>query len=118
MSVTECIRVWAARITRSFAGTWRAGRRDYLLKLEFVFIIMGTMSTVTSPLPLAEEGVPSRRAVPPAMTRCECAGVSFEEIARQIKAERLSLEDASRRTGCGGTCTACIPDLRRFLERS
>ena len=41
------------------------------------------------------------------MTRCECAGVSFEEIARRLREEGLSLEEACGRTGCGGTCTAC-----------
>jgi bacterioferritin-associated ferredoxin len=50
-----------------------------------------------------------------AMTRCECAEVSFEEIARRIEQERSTLEDQTRRTGCGGNCTACLPDLRRFL---
>ena len=54
-------------------------------------------------------------ATPGAMTRCECAGVPFEEIARRLREEGLSLEDACGRTGCGGTCTACIPDLRVFL---
>jgi NAD(P)H-nitrite reductase large subunit len=51
----------------------------------------------------------------PAMERCECAEVSFAEVARLVQAERLSLEEVPRRTGCGGTCTACVPDLERFL---
>ena len=54
-------------------------------------------------------------AVPPPMTRCECTGVSFEEIARCMQEERVALEDLSRRTGCAGNCTACLPDLLRFL---
>ena len=54
-------------------------------------------------------------AAPRAMTRCECACVSFEEIARRLREEGLSLEEACRRTGCGGTCTACVPDLRAYL---
>jgi bacterioferritin-associated ferredoxin len=49
------------------------------------------------------------------MTRCECAGITFEEAARRMAAERLGAEQALRRTGCGQTCGACIPDLRRFL---
>ena len=27
-----------------------------------------------------------------------------------------SLEQVSRKTGCGTTCTACLPDLRRYLS--
>jgi len=49
------------------------------------------------------------------MTRCECAGVSFEEIARRLRETRASLEDVCGRSGCGSTCTACLPDLRAFL---
>jgi bacterioferritin-associated ferredoxin len=52
------------------------------------------------------------------MTRCECADVSFEEMARQMKSAAASFEEARRRTGCGQTCTACLPDLRRFLASS
>ena len=54
---------------------------------------------------------------PRPMTRCECAEMSFAEIARKLREERLSLEEVARRTGCGGTCTACLPDLRAFLAR-
>jgi bacterioferritin-associated ferredoxin len=49
------------------------------------------------------------------MTRCECAGVSFEEIAARVRLGAAAPE-ALRRTGCGQTCTACLPDLARFLE--
>jgi len=56
------------------------------------------------------------RPRPPAMTRCECIGLSFEEIGRSVREAGLSLEDVSRRTGCGGTCTACLPDLTRYLD--
>lgn len=52
-----------------------------------------------------------------AMTRCECAGVGFEEIAGRIAGGQLSLEEASRLTGCGRICTACLPDLRSFLRQ-
>lgn len=53
--------------------------------------------------------------VPPAMTRCECAGVGFEEIARRLGEQGISVEEACGRTGCGATCTACLPDLRAYL---
>ena len=53
---------------------------------------------------------------PPAMTRCECAEVSFNEIARRMREEGLSLEEISERTGCGRACTACLPDLRSHLR--
>lgn len=53
--------------------------------------------------------------IPRAMSRCECAGVSFEEIARRMDAEKLELDEVCRRTQCGNTCTACLPDLARFV---
>ena len=64
-------------------------------------------------LPAVLEG--STAATPRAMTRCECSGVSFQEIARRMDAEGASIEDVCRRTGCGLTCTACVPDLVRAL---
>jgi bacterioferritin-associated ferredoxin len=51
------------------------------------------------------------------MTRCECAEMSFSEIARRLREERESLEQVARRTGCASTCTACLPDLREYLAR-
>jgi bacterioferritin-associated ferredoxin len=52
----------------------------------------------------------------PAMTRCECAGLPFDEIrARMEKGQ--GFEEIAKRTGCGQTCTACLPDLQAFLER-
>jgi NAD(P)H-nitrite reductase large subunit len=80
--------------------------------LKFVFrftILLVSMQT----LPAVFEPVPA--AQPRAMTRCECAGVSFQEIARKMAAEGASIEEACRRTGCGLTCTACVPDLVRAL---
>jgi len=50
------------------------------------------------------------------MTRCECAGVSFQEVARVMASQHLSADQAARRTGCGQTCTACLPDLRLYLS--
>lgn len=64
-------------------------------------------------LPAVLEAVPA--AKPRAMTRCECAGVSFQEIARRLDTDGCSLEEVCRRTGCGLTCTACVPDLVRAL---
>jgi bacterioferritin-associated ferredoxin len=48
------------------------------------------------------------------MTRCECTGVTFEEIASCTDAG-VELAEVCRRTDCGNTCTACLPDLVRFL---
>ena len=50
-----------------------------------------------------------------AMTRCECASLPFDEIARRVLAEGQSLEAVQRETGCGHLCTACLPDLRAHL---
>lgn len=58
----------------------------------------------------------STAAMAATMTRCECAEVSFAEVARRVQAEGWSLDEVARRTGCGGTCTACLPDLHRFLS--
>jgi bacterioferritin-associated ferredoxin len=57
----------------------------------------------------------SRPPIGRAMTRCECSGLSFDDAARHVLVDGLSLDELSRRTGCGGTCTACVPDLRRYL---
>ncbi|HSB60797.1 MAG TPA: (2Fe-2S)-binding protein [Vicinamibacteria bacterium] len=51
----------------------------------------------------------------PAMTRCECTGTSFAEVDRRMREEGRSLDEVSRRTGCGRTCTACLPDLKAYL---
>lgn len=54
----------------------------------------------------------------PAMRRCECAGRSFEEVARIALRERLfDLDGICRRSGCAQLCRACRPDLEHFLER-
>jgi NAD(P)H-nitrite reductase large subunit len=60
---------------------------------------------------------PATEAIAAAMTCCECAEVAFDEVARRVEAEKVSVEEAARRTGCGRTCEACIPDLHRFLAR-
>lgn len=64
-------------------------------------------------LPAVLEAAPA--AKPRAMTRCECAGVSFQELARRMDAEGTTIEEVCRRSGCGLTCTACVPDLVRAL---
>jgi bacterioferritin-associated ferredoxin len=51
----------------------------------------------------------------PAMTRCECAGVAFAEIARRLASGGRSLEAVLAETCVGQMCTACVPDLRAFL---
>jgi bacterioferritin-associated ferredoxin len=54
-----------------------------------------------------------------AMNRCECAGRTFRDLA--AIARREGIEDFDilrRRTGCGTTCTACVPDLRAYLARA
>ena len=54
---------------------------------------------------------------PRAMTRCECAEMSFAEIRQKLQRDKLTLEEVARRTGCASTCTACLPDLRAYLSR-
>jgi NAD(P)H-nitrite reductase large subunit len=51
-----------------------------------------------------------------AMTRCECAEMPFAAIARLHREEGLSLDEIIHRTGCGQTCTACLPDLHAYLK--
>jgi NAD(P)H-nitrite reductase large subunit len=53
-----------------------------------------------------------------AMDRCECAEVAFDEVARRMKEEGLSLEEIAERTGCGRICSACLPDLRKHVCKS
>lgn len=59
----------------------------------------------------------SEEPSPRPMTRCECSGVSFSQVAERVACEGVSVEDVMRRTGCGRTCTACVPDLQRFLNQ-
>ena len=49
------------------------------------------------------------------MTRCECAGITFAEVARRMEAESLPPEQAVAASPCGKNCGACLPDLRRYL---
>jgi bacterioferritin-associated ferredoxin len=49
------------------------------------------------------------------MTRCECAELTFDEIARRVREEGATLEALQERSGCGLLCSACLPDLRAHL---
>lgn len=51
-----------------------------------------------------------------AMMRCECAELTFDEVARRIQ-DGASLDEVQERTGCGRLCTACLPELRAHLAR-
>lgn len=53
----------------------------------------------------------------PAMSRCECAEISFEKIERLMKERGWSLQEVSMQTRCGRTCSACVPDLEAYLSR-
>jgi NAD(P)H-nitrite reductase large subunit len=93
------------------------------LKLKFNFTMMRLVMTCQlhpGAEPALDGGLPAAftRALQRPMTRCECADVAFQEIARHMAASGSSLEEASRRTGCGQTCTACLPDLHQYLSRS
>ncbi len=68
-------------------------------------------------VPTCDTAAWSSRLEAPAMTRCECAGIPFSEVERRVREDGVPLEDIARRTGCGGTCTACLPDLRAYLAR-
>jgi hypothetical protein len=92
------------------------------LKLKFIFN-MGQVEAMASPLAASSEPVPapSPCASPapasfgPPMTRCECAGITFAEVARRMAAESLLPEQAIAGSRCAKTCGACLPDLQRFL---
>ena len=79
--------------------------------MKLVFIIIGGMEG-SAPL---SEGTSAVEYRP--MTRCECAEISFDEIARRMQEKGITLEEVCERTGCGRTCTACIPDLRAHVCR-
>ena len=51
----------------------------------------------------------------PAMSRCECVELPFDEVARRIRVDGATLEEVQERTGCGRLCSACLPDLRAHL---
>jgi bacterioferritin-associated ferredoxin len=82
---------------------------DSNLKSDFRFTIFRWMQTLPAVLeaPRRHAARHDRAASAP--------GVTFQEIARRIEAEGTPLEEVCRRTGCGLTCTACVPDLVRAL---
>lgn len=86
--------------------------------MESRFSILRPVSAAVPSLPLPP--VLGRAARCPArprrMTRCECAGVPFADVAELMRREGLSLDQACDRTGCGRTCTGCLPDLEHFLK--
>ena len=83
------------------------------LKVNIDFTIIQVMATLIESLVCPSGGhVPGR-----AMSRCECAEMPFAEVARRMREEGQSLSELSRRTGCGLTCTACIPDLEDYVAR-
>lgn len=83
------------------------------MKVNVDFTILGSMATLIEPRVCPPEShLPGR-----AMTRCECADMAFAEVARRMREEGQSLGELFRRTGCGQTCTACVPDLENFLAR-
>jgi len=72
------------------------------------------MAAALNPAPVLE--APLRPAVPRAMTRCECTGVAFAEIVRQVYVDGRPLEEILGRTGCTQNCGACRPDLQARLD--
>jgi NAD(P)H-nitrite reductase large subunit len=81
------------------------------LKFDFKFAIFWLTMATHAPTCEAYRAP----ATPRAMTRCECADVAFQEIANRMESERATLDEICRRTQCGNNCTACLPDLARFI---
>ena len=71
------------------------------------------MAALLSPAPVLDGAL--KPAVPRAMTRCECTGVAFAEIVRQVYVEQRPLGEILGRTGCAQNCGACLPDLQARL---
>jgi bacterioferritin-associated ferredoxin len=84
------------------------------LKLKFTFNIILLVMAAALTTACALETLPDR-GVPRAMTRCECTGVAFAEIVRQVYVEQRPLGEILRRTGCAQNCGACLPDLQARL---
>ena len=51
----------------------------------------------------------------PAMSGCECAEMTFDELARRMRERSASFDAVQAETGAGLLCTACLPDLREHL---
>lgn len=88
------------------------------MKLDFIILafVMATAALPEAQPNCSRTGGPCSSLVSRAMTRCECAEVPFQEVARLVYVEGLTLAEVRRRTGCGDLCTACLPDLHHFLE--
>jgi NAD(P)H-nitrite reductase large subunit len=86
------------------------------LKVKTCFSIIRLVSAAAPLLPTSLAPGRSCHARPRRMTRCECAEVSFSEVAALMRAEGLTVDQACDRTGCGRTCTGCLPDLEAFLK--
>jgi bacterioferritin-associated ferredoxin len=76
------------------------------LKVKTFVIILGLVEGSVS--------LGSARPWARCMTRCECAELPFEEVARRVR-EGRSLDEVQAETGCGRLCSACIPDLHDHL---
>ena len=50
-----------------------------------------------------------------AMSGCECAEMTFDELSRRMRERSASLDAVQAETGVGLLCTACLPDLREHL---
>jgi NAD(P)H-nitrite reductase large subunit len=86
--------------------------------MKTLFSIIRSVSAAVPSLPISPalgRGA-GCHARPRRMTRCECAEVPFSRVAALMRAEGLSVEQACDRTGCGRTCTGCLPDLEAFLR--
>ena len=71
------------------------------------------MAALLNPAPILDG---FRPAVSRAMTRCECTGVAFAEIVRQVYVEGRPLGEILGRTGCTQNCGACLSDLQARLD--
>jgi len=77
--------------------------------MDFIFQDNRPVGALT---PIPDPPAPESRK----MTRCECAELAFSAIARLVSEQGLSLDAVIHRTGCGRTCTACLPDLHGYLQ--
>ena len=49
--------------------------------------------------------------------RADCAVLYRSNAQSRVREEGLSLDEVAERTGCGRTCSACLPDLRSHLGK-
>jgi bacterioferritin-associated ferredoxin len=116
--MSDCPAAGAGEQPLSEAAAQAPVVRSYGLEIEIHFHYhVRVMTTVVSPISF-DTSVPLALRRQRLMTACECAGVPFSEIARLVLVEGRPFQDVLERTGCGQTCTACIPDLHRYLAAS